>query len=135
MKHLLITALAMCMCITTYAKGKEENKETEKQTIYMFGVGAAFGDTTVCFTNIQTIEGEGLVNKGFLKARNMYSMQFKNYLENAENLPHRTCAIYFSTKKNKLEKKYSKLKARYMEDKDKATRTIDSSKFSFKLHE
>ena len=50
MKHLLIAALAMCMCITTYAKGKEENKETEKQTIYMFGVGAAFGDTTVCFT-------------------------------------------------------------------------------------
>lgn len=132
LKHLWVVLLAMCLCHTAYAKGDKKEK-VEKQTVYMFAVGAAFGDTIVSFTDIQMIEGENIVNKGFLKARNMYSYQFKNYLENVENLPHRTCAIYFSQKKTKLEKKYAKLKARYEADKELATRTVDSGKFQFQL--
>lgn len=132
LKHLWVVLLAVCLCNTAYAK--EDEKKAEKQTVYMFAIGAAFGDTIVCFSDIQAVEGENLVNKGFLTGRSMYSYQFKNYLENVENLPHRTCAVFFSEKKAKLEKKYAKLKARYESDRKNATRTVDSTKFQFKLH-
>lgn len=134
LKHLWVALLGVCLCTAAFAKG-DEKKKVEKQTVYMFAVGAAFGDSIVSFTDIQIIEGEGLVNKGFLKGRNMYSYQFKNYLENAENLPHRTCAIFFSQKKSKLEKQYAKLKARYENDKETVTRMVGSASFQFQLYD
>ena len=44
LKHLWVVLLAMCLCHTAYAKGDKKEK-VEKQTVYMFAVGAAFGYT------------------------------------------------------------------------------------------
>lgn len=126
LRHWIVAVCALLVCGVAGAKGKND-----LQTVYIFGVGAAFGDTVVCFTDIQKLEGKELVKKGFLQARSQYSYQLKNYLEYNENLPHRTCAIYFSEKKGKIEKAYSKLKAKYEGDKTLFVRTIPSLEFKF----
>ena len=80
---------------------------------------------------IQEIQGVALVNKGFLDGRNMYSHQLKSYLENGANLPNRTCAVFFSEKKSKLEKTYAKMKQKYQSDKSISCRMLDAEAFSF----
>lgn len=120
-------ALGATLCLSTGALAGEG----KKQEVYMFGIAAAFGDSVVYFTDIQTIQGEKLVKKGLLDARNQYSYQLKGYLENVMNLPHRTCAIYFSEKMPKLEKKYLKLCKKYQADPSVVFRILDAGKFRF----
>lgn len=115
-----------------WAKG---DKPAETQTVYIFGVAASFGDTIMHFTEIQEIQGAGLVRKGFLEGRSLYSYQLKSYLENSKNLPNRTCTVFFSEKKSKLEKQYAKLKQRYQASKNLACHTLDAKTFSFEKYE
>ena len=128
----------VCVCIfsicatSLYAK---RDKTEEEQTVYIFGMAVAFGDTIVHLTDVQEFRGVGLVNKGFLEARSSYSYQLKTYLENFKNLPHRTCTVYFSEKKSKLMKKYEKLKSKYQVDKSVNLQLLDPSFFSFKKYE
>lgn len=123
---LLMMALGSTLyCPHTMAGDKNE------QNVYMFGIAAAFGDSVVYFTDIQSIQGKGLIKKGFLNARNHYSYQLKGYMENVLNLPHRTCAIHFSEKKAKLEKTYLKLRKNYQADTTVVFRTLDQGKFQF----
>ncbi|MBQ8866988.1 MAG: hypothetical protein IJ013_04620 [Bacteroidaceae bacterium] len=117
---------------TLWAKG---DKSADTQTVYIFGVATAFGDSIMHFTEIQEIQGIGLVKKGFLEGRSLYSYQLKGYLENAENLPNRTCTVFFSEKKSKLQKKYTKLKQRYQANKKLSCRTLDATTFSFEKYE
>lgn len=123
---LLMLALGSTLCFNN-AKAGNGNE----QNIYMFGIAAAFGDSVVYFTDIQSIQGKELIKKGFLNARNHYSYQLKGYLENVLNLPHRTCAIHFSEKKAKLEKKYLKLRKKYQADTTVVFRTLDQGQFQF----
>ncbi|MBR2359033.1 MAG: hypothetical protein IKJ42_09735 [Bacteroidaceae bacterium] len=132
-KSLMLLGCAVFFCISTlYAKG---DKPAETQTVYIFGIAASFGDTIVYITDIQEIQGTALVNKGFLEGRNMYSYQLKSYLENGANLPNRTCTVFFSEKKSKLEKTYAKLKQKYQSDKSISCRMLDAQAFSFEKYE
>lgn len=114
LKYLALALCAISATFTAYAQETNGSEKTDK--VYIFGVGAAFGDSIVYFTDVQTLEGTNLLEKGFLVGRNIYSYQLKGYLENNLRLPNRTCAIYFSEKKNKIEKTYAKLKAMYEND-------------------
>lgn len=114
LKHLTLALCAISFSCATFAQDTKDNEKFEK--VYIFGIGTAFGDSIVYFTDVQTLEGANLIDKGFLIGRNLYSYQLKGYLENDLNLPHRTCAIYFSNKKKKIEKTYAKLKAKYEND-------------------
>lgn len=114
------------MCGGVHAK--KDKKDVE---VYLCGVASAFGDTIVSITDIQMISGSDLLDKnGFLLARNQYAYQFKGYLENTENLPHRTCAILFAKKKSKLENQIRKLKEQYSGGSMKL-KMVDSDKFKF----
>lgn len=110
-------------------------KSDEKEGVYMFGVGAAFGDSIVYFTDVQFVEGKDMVKNSFLEARNQYSYQLENYLENVKNLPNRTCAIFFSEKKSKIEKKFLKLRKKYEGDAANSFRMLDVSEFKFQRFE
>lgn len=139
MKTLKHWALAVCAMLvgfgTLQAKSKGE-KQDKEQTVYIFGISTAFGDSLVYITDVQELKGTGLVSKhGFLEARSIYSYQLKQYLENGANLPNRTCAVFFSKKNNKMDKKYAKLKERYQTMKGMALRPIELVDFSFKKYE
>jgi len=126
-KFRLLIALVVALVVSAPCRAKGDGQEG----VYMFGVGAAFGDSIVYFTDIQFVEGKDMVKNGFLTNRNMYSYQLENYLEEAKNLPHRTCTVFFSKKKSKIEKKYLKLRKKYEGDPAVAFRQLDAPVFKF----
>ena len=105
----LISALFLIVPNILFAKDKpEKDKEKSKTTtIYMFGVGAAFGDSVVYITDVNEKK------TGYLKDRADYSMQLKEYLEKKLGLERRTCAVFYSDSKAKADKKYQKLYKTY----------------------
>ena len=93
---------------TTQAKG------TAPQRMYMFGFAASFNDTIVHFTNIQAIDSAWVDGKTkFLMGRNLYSTMLRNYLEKNQ-LPYRTCVVFYDKSLKKLQKKFVKMKKLYL---------------------
>ena len=87
--------------------------------IYMFGVAASFTDTIVHFTDVQQIDSAWINQKNnFLLERQEYSYQLRSYLEQQQQMPHRTCIVFYAFKKKDIEKKYQKMIQLYTKSKD-----------------
>lgn len=123
--------LFMGACLTT--------AEARKQPVphmYMFGMAASFTDTIVHFTNIQELDSVWVESKNdFLLERDSYSYQFRDYLNQKQQLPHRTCIVFYGQKRDKLEKKYQKMMKLYTKSKDGLqhfdVRHVDQQQFHF----
>ena len=84
-----------------------EAKKVQVPKMYMFGMAASFNDTIVYFTNVQEIDSAWIEKKNkFLQARQLYSLQLRDYLASAKQMPHRTCIVYAHKNRKKVEKKY-----------------------------
>jgi hypothetical protein len=103
----------------------------EAKVVYAFGVSTSFTDTTFFYTDIQVLDSVQLKN-GFLPQRDLYSYQLKNYLEVDKGLPNRTCMIYFSQNKKKLDKEVLKVIGKYKKNKSITLQKIETSEFRFK---
>ncbi|WP_321481249.1 hypothetical protein [uncultured Bacteroides sp.] len=125
-KILLSLLFAFVVCSAFSAKKKEP------KAVYAFGVGASFTDTVVCYTEIQMLDSVKLDKGGFLPQRDLYSYQLKNYLEGTKGLPNRTCMIYFSKHKDRLEKELVKVLDRYKKNKSINLKKLDATEFRFK---
>lgn len=125
MKYFKIVLLAVCVLtsLSAFSKGDKH--------VYAFGVSASFTDTIVFYTEVQIIDSVALDKNGFLPERESYSYQLKNYLEANKNLSNRTCMIYFSDNKKKLDKEYSKLVAKYKKQKNMSLNLIKKDEFLF----
>lgn len=89
-------------------------KKTVVPRMYMFGFAASFGDTIVHFTDIQSVDSVWVEGKnGFLLGREMYSGQMRDYLTDKEQMPHRTCVVYYDLQRQRLEKKLLKMRRLY----------------------
>lgn len=83
------------------------------QRVYMFGFAQSFNDSTVYFTDIQTVDSAWIQNKTkFLLERENYSYQMRSYLE-SEGLQHMMCTTFYALTRKEIEKKYAKIKQRY----------------------
>jgi hypothetical protein len=103
-----------------------------KAKVYTFGFSASFNDTTVYITNIQAIDSAWVTSKNkFLLNRNNYSLQLKDYLEGKLKLKDRTCIIISNVNKKKLEKKYMKMKHKYINNKDLSIIYLSDNDFKF----
>ncbi|KAA6323700.1 hypothetical protein EZS27_026891 [termite gut metagenome] len=107
----------------------------KNKQVYAFGVSVSFMDTIIYYTDIQLLDSIALDKQGFLPHRELYSYQLKNYLENQKNAFNRTCMIYFSTDKIKLNKEAIKLLNGYKKNKDITAERIEVSRFQFKKPE
>ena len=107
-----------------------------KSTVYIFGCSNEFGDSTYIFTGISTISNADLLKKEkFLSYRDSYSEQMKSYLENSLGLKHQTVSVFFSTDEKKLQKKYDKMKKKYLTMDAVKMVNIKPEDFSFTLIE
>ena len=70
-----------------------------------------------------------------LPERSQYSYQLKNYLENEEGLTNRTCFVYFSNSRKKLQKTINKMKIKYQKGKTLLIREVNPNAFKFKKPE
>lgn len=100
---------------------------------YLFGFAASFNDSTVFFTDIQTVDSVWVTKKGFLAGKSNYSYQLRNYCEQKMDLPKRTCVVVSTLKRKDAEKKYKKMMKKYVGKKVKNydVRYISSSDFHF----
>ena len=120
----LLTIIAALFIVSYVSASEKQEKNDKTETIYIFGIGSAFGDTIVSITPIIELKGIKLEKKtGFLPFRSVFSLQLKTYLE----------GVVFSDKKKKLQKKYAKVKKAYLEDSGNTINIIDSEKFTFKV--
>ena len=114
MKKYILTTL----CLLLMAVGTASARKQQVEKMYMFGMAAAFTDTIVHFTNIQSVDSVWIESKNhFLQDRDAYSYQLRDYLRDKQQAPNRTCIVFYSTKRDKLEKKYQKMQRLYGKDK------------------
>lgn len=106
--YLIMVAALTATTLTITARNKQVPR------IYMFGMAASFTDSLVYFTGVQIVDSAWVgVKDKFLKGRELYSLQLRNYLNDQEHLSHRTCVVYYDENRSKLEKKYLKIRELY----------------------
>ena len=111
--RLLKYMIAAALCVAAAMPAKTGAKGIVVPKMYVFGFAASFNDTIVHFTEIQAIDSAWIDSKTkFLLGRESYSMQLRQYLE-SQNMPGRTCVVFYDRKLNKLQKQYLKMKKLY----------------------
>lgn len=127
-KNLIMAVAVMIICgwtINASAKLKCVPK------LYAFGFAASFNDSTVYFTDIQEIDSAWINDKNdFLVSRDNYSYQLKNYFTSL-GLEHRTCVISFALKRKDIEKKYQKMKNKYVKAGNYDIKSVNTNDFHF----
>lgn len=99
--------------------------------LYAFGFSASFNDSIIYFTDIQEIDSAWINDKtDFLVSRDNYSYQLKNYFTNIGQ-EHRTCVISFALKRKDIEKKYKKMKEKYVKAGNFSIKTLGKNDFQF----
>lgn len=117
--------LAFTFCTSAQAKGKTE------KVIYAFAYGTCFNDSTVYLSSIERINDASIDNKtNFLENRSDYANALKKYLDGKYKKPH-TCTVFYATKREKIEKKYVKI--RHNANRDKHTQLVEIPVTDFKL--
>ena len=113
---------------------KVQAQDVKVPQAYMFGFVASFNDSTVYFTNIQQVDSVWVTKKKqFLAGRNQYSNQLREYFAQQRNMPNRTCVVVANVDRKKLEKKYIKMKNKYLVKSKKPydVRNISENDFKF----
>ena len=128
-KILCSLLLVLTVCSAFSLKG------SKNKTVYIVGVSASFTDSLVYFTEIQLVDSVKIDKNKMLPERAQYSHQLKNYLENEEGLTNRTCFVYFSNNKKKLQKTVNKMKAKYQKGKTMMIRQVNPNAFRFRKPE
>ena len=108
LKRRLLCAIMVLASLSTFAENKA-------RTVYMYGFAASFNDSTVYFTEIQQLDSAYVDSKTkFLHSRENYSYQLRDYL-GAQGFKNATCITSFAMTRKEAEKKYLKLRKRYLE--------------------
>ena len=113
---------------------KVQAQDIKVPQAYMFGFVASFNDSTVYFTNIQQVDSVWVTKKKqFLAGRNQYSNQLREFFAQQRNMPNRTCVVVANVDRKKLEKKYIKMKNKYLVKSKKPydVRNISENDFKF----
>ncbi len=101
------------------------------QKVYAYGFSASFKDSVVYFTDIQEIDSAWVnVKTKFLDGRENYSYQLKEYFSNQGDR-QRVCMIVFALKKKDIEKKYLKMKKKYIKEGKFDIRYLSKDEFLF----
>ncbi len=129
-KFVTLSSIVLTACLfmtgTRPAFGKERDN-----TVYAFGFGTCLGDSIVYLTTIQPIDSAKTNRKtGFLIERNAYSAEMEQNLRRKYG-QHFTCAVFYDTKKDKLEKQYLKLRKQLARDKSVRLEELPPTDFAF----
>lgn len=103
----------------------------EPKRVYMFGIATNFNDSTVYLTDVQHIDSLIINQDGSLRNHAGFTLQLKVYLEGTLNEINQTCAVFYSDKKKKLEKRFIKVRKKYQSNKEKRLKQIGTDTFTF----
>jgi hypothetical protein len=130
----LIKQLTLAIAMMAAGATNVQAQNIKVPHAYMFGFVASFNDSTVYFTNIQQVDSVWVTKKKkMLAGRNNYSYQLREFFAQKRNMPNRTCVVVANTNRKKVEKKYIKMKNKYLVKSKKPydVRNIADSDFKF----
>lgn len=130
----LIKQLTLAIVLMAAGATNVQAQNVKVPHAYMFGFVASFNDSTVYFTNIQQVDSVWVTKKKkMLAGRNNYSYQLREFFAQKRNMPNRTCVVVANTDRKKVEKKYIKMKNKYLVKSKKPydVRNIADSDFKF----
>lgn len=109
--YILPLLIALFMAIPSQAQ------RAKVSTIFIYGVGINFADSTCYLTSVQRVENVPLErSQGFLLNRYAYSEQLFQYLYTQAEKRHETCSVFFASTRAKAEKQFLKLKRRMIKE-------------------
>lgn len=127
-----ITSFILFLALSFFATSTLQAKEKKENGVYAFAVGSCLNDTVVYISAISPLDSATVNHKtNFLQDRQLYSYQFKMFLDLTYSKSH-TCSVFYSTKKEALEKKYVKIRHRYNK-KEKDVRFVEVPADQFKF--
>ena len=133
LKTIVAAMFASLLLITTTTTASAKNKCVPK--IYAYGFAASFNDSTVYFTEIQEIKNAWLnARNNFLVERMNYSNQLRDYL-NKQGKPNQTCIISYALKRADIEKRFVKMKRKYVASGKYDVKYIHPGEFAFQTIE
>jgi len=130
----LIKQLTLAIAMMAAGATNVQAQNIKVPHAYMFGFVASFNDSTVYFTDIQQVDSVWVTKKKkMLAGRNNYSYQLREFFAQKRNMPNRTCVVVANTNRKKVEKKYIKMKNKYLVKSKKPydVRNIADSDFKF----
>lgn len=128
LKKTAIVAL-LALMVGGYAPLSAKNKCVPK--VYAFGFAASFNDSTIHFTGIHEIDSVWINDKNeFLIDRESYSYQLREYMEK-QGLPHRTCIISYALTLKDAQKKFNKMRNKYVKCGNVDIKMISNDDFRF----
>ena len=123
LKFLFLTAFVLMVCEMSAIK-----KPTK---VYLFGFATSFNDSTAYMSNVQLLDSAWVDSKTqFLYGRDNYSFQLRDYLK-GKGVVRPTVVMMFGEKKSKLEKKYTKMRKRFLEKNHYHLEYIADDEFHF----
>lgn len=128
--HYLLAGLLSIFVLSSFAAPKAV-KDGPKR-VYMYGVSVDFNDSVVYLTDVQYLDSIVINKDGSLLNYANYSHQFKMYLEGTLGEDNQTCAVVYSDNKKNLEKRFVKIRKRYLSDKEKVLRRVGADAFVFR---
>jgi hypothetical protein len=94
-----------------------EAKQLQVPHMYVFGFAASFKDSVVYMTEIQDVQKAWYDTKTkFLLGRDNYAAQLKEHFATKMQQRDRVCVVVFAKTMKKAEKKYLKLRKKYIGD-------------------
>ena len=128
-KSLLLALMAM-MALSSFAAPKK-NKGDEPKRVYLCGVSIDFNDSVAYMTDLCYIDSVLIDKDGSLQNYSDYSHQLKTYLEGTLGEYGETCALIYSEKKSKLERRMEKIVKRLQTVDGKTLLRISADAFTF----
>jgi hypothetical protein len=129
----ILASLLGVVVLSSFAAPKEKKADIEEpKRVYMYGVSFNFNDSVVYMTDILYLDSM-LINKdGSLQNHADFSHQLKVYMELSLGKTNQTCAVIYSDKKKKLEKRFVKLQRELSAKRSEKLRRIGTDEFAFK---
>lgn len=128
LKYIFVAIGVLFLCSFSAPK---KDKSDRAQRIYMYGVAIGFNDSTVYMTDFLHVDNVSVLGDGSIANLASYSFQLESYLESVLGERDRTCAVFYSDKKKKLEKKFLKMRKEYQDDKQILFKVVGGDAFRF----
>ncbi len=132
----LRTLRTICLsALLAVTVGLQAEKKPKMQTVYVFGVSMSFTDPQVYLTDVIKLDSAYVMPNGFLVNRQMYSYQLQDYVDKLGQVKQSTNSVFFDVRKDKVMKKYNRVKRRFLEAKDVTLVPLSTDDFRFTAEE
>ena len=124
-----LIGLLCAVQLPTFTANKDKDEEPKR--VYMYGVAVNFNDSTMYMTDVHYLDSMIINKDGSLQNYIGYSMQLKAFLEGTLGETDQTCAVIYSDKKKKLEKRFLRMRKKCLAERKQRFKQIGTDSFRF----